>query len=170
LTLVNEAPCSAWPNGICLSLIPAAEMPCQEVALLKELNRNQAQFVAVLARAARMQRDAFVAGVPEGDLADMRPSRGEHNPMADLGFTPFPGDAPQLVILREAINILSQAGRSELYALMRIGQGALAARKWHRGLVEAQNLGDETVKAALIEDPDLHDHLVKGLYETKLAS
>jgi Protein of unknown function (DUF3775) len=79
-------------------------------------------------------------------------------------------DAPQVVILREAINILSPAGRSELYALMRIGQGALAPRKWHRGLVEAENLGDETVKAALIEDPDLHDHLMKGLYETKLAS
>jgi hypothetical protein len=146
------------------------DMPRQEALVLKELNRNQAQFVAVLARAARMQRDAFVAGVPEGDLAEPKPSHGEHNPMADLGFTPFPEDAPQLVLLREAINIFSRAGRSELYALMRIGQGALATREWHRGLVEAENLGDETVTAALIEDPDLHDHLMKGLYETKLAS
>jgi hypothetical protein len=56
--------------------------------MLKELNRDQAQFVAVLAKAARMQREAFVAGVPEGDLAETKPSRGEHNPMADLGFTP----------------------------------------------------------------------------------
>jgi hypothetical protein len=53
---------------------------------------------------------------------------------------------------------------------MRIGQGALAPRKWHRGLVEAENPADETVKASLIEDPDLHDHPLKGLYEAKLAS
>jgi hypothetical protein len=31
-------------------------------------------------------------------------------------------------------------------------------------------LGDETVTAAIIEDPDLHDHLTKGLYEAKLSS
>ena len=86
-----------------------------------------------------------------------------------LGFTPFPEDAPQPVILREAINIPSRAGRSELYALMRLGQGALAARQWHRGLVEAEHLGDETVSAALIEDPDLHHRLMKGVYETNLA-
>jgi hypothetical protein len=40
------------------------DMPRQEAAVLKELNRDQAQFVAVLARAARMQRDIFVAGCP----------------------------------------------------------------------------------------------------------
>jgi hypothetical protein len=53
---------------------------------------------------------------------------------------------------------------------MRIGQGHLAAKKWHLGLSESKTLGDETVFAALIEDPDLHDHLTKGLYEANLAS
>jgi hypothetical protein len=43
---------------------------------------------------------------------------------------------------------------------------ARCAKKWHRGLVEAENLGDEAVTATLIEDPDLHDHLMKSLYET----
>jgi hypothetical protein len=52
---------------------------------------------------------------------------------------------------------------------MRVGQGDLAAQKWQRGIVDAAGLGDETVTAALIEDPDLHDHLLKGLYEAKLA-
>jgi hypothetical protein len=145
-------------------------MSRQEVAMLKELNRDQAHFVAVLAKAARMQRDAFIAGVPEDDLAETKPARGEHNPTASLGFTAFPEDASQVTALREAIDTLSSAGRSELYTLMRVGQGELAAQKWHQGLVEAANLGDETVKAALIENPDLHDHLMKGLYETKLAS
>jgi len=53
---------------------------------------------------------------------------------------------------------------------MRIGQGDLGAKKWHRGIAEAELLGDDTVTASLVEDADLHDHLVKGLYEAKLAS
>jgi hypothetical protein len=147
-----------------------AEDATLEVAMLKELNRDQAQFVALLAKAARMQRDAFIAGVSEDDLAEMKSARGEHNPTAVLDSTAFPADATQTAALREAIVALSAAGRSELYALMRIGQGDLAAPKWHRGLVEAATLGDEIATAALIEDPDLHDHLMKGLYELKLAS
>jgi len=53
---------------------------------------------------------------------------------------------------------------------VRIGQGDLAAKQWHRGLSEASLLGDETIAAALVEDPDLHDHIMKGLYEAELAS
>jgi len=52
---------------------------------------------------------------------------------------------------------------------MRIGQGHLAAKKWHRGLVEAKTLGRDAVTTALADDADLHDHLTKGLYEIKLS-
>jgi hypothetical protein len=138
--------------------------------MLKDLNRDQAEFVALLAKAARMQRDAAIAEVREADLAEPKPARGEHNPTADLGFVALPEDASQLAMLREALDTLTPAGRSELYALMRVGQGNLAAKTWHRGLTEALRLGDDTVTAALLEDPDLHDHLMKGLYETKLAT
>jgi hypothetical protein len=53
---------------------------------------------------------------------------------------------------------------------MRIGQGHLAAKKWDRGLSEAEMLGDNVITAAIIDDPDLHDHVTKGLYEAKLAA
>jgi hypothetical protein len=53
---------------------------------------------------------------------------------------------------------------------MRIGQGHLGAKKWHRGLSEAEVLGSDTITAAILEDADLHDHLTKGLYEAKLGS
>ncbi len=145
-------------------------MSRHEVHMLKELNRDQAQFVAMLARSVRMQRDSSIAAVPEADLTETKPARGTHNPMADAGFVALPEDASQLTMLREAIDALSPGGRSELYALMRVGQGELAAKKWNRGLAEAATLGDDTVTATLIEDPDLHDHLMKGLYEAKLAS
>jgi hypothetical protein len=52
---------------------------------------------------------------------------------------------------------------------MRIGQGQLTAKWWHRGVSDAELLGDETVTAVLVEDPDLHDHIAKGLYEANMA-
>jgi hypothetical protein len=137
--------------------------------MLKDLNVDQARFIAILARTARTQRDEFLGNVAEEDLEDVAPARGEHNPTAALGFEPLPGEAPQTAALREAISALSEAARGELYTLMRIGQGHLAAKKWHRGLSEAKMLSDETVTAAIIEDPDLHDHIAKGLYEANLS-
>ena len=97
-------------------------------------------------------------------------SRGERNPTAALGYDPLPADDRQLSALRDALDALTSTERSELYVLMRIGQGHLAANKWHRGIEEAQSLGDATVAGALIENPDLHDHLSKGLYQAGLGS
>ncbi|HET6375258.1 MAG TPA: DUF3775 domain-containing protein, partial [Methylocella sp.] len=96
------------------------------------------------------------------------PAKGEHNPAVELGFDELPPDPSQAGQLREAIATLSPGARSELYALMRIGQGHLAAQDWPRGLGESSALGDEAASAAIFDDPDLHDHLVKGLYELKV--
>jgi len=136
--------------------------------MLRELNVDQAKFIALLAKAARTERDVFLAKVAEKDIDGLQPARGEHNPIAQLGFEQLPPATSQASALREAIVTLSPSARSELYALMRIGQGHLAAKKWHRGLTEAEALGDEAATAAVLDDPDLHDHLVKGLYELNL--
>ena len=136
--------------------------------MLRELNKDQAHFVALLAKVARMQRDKLLGNVAEQDLGGTRSSRGEHNPTALLGFEPLPPDAEQLTALREAIGSLTPEGRGELHALMRMGQGDLAAQDWDRGLEEAARLGEQAV-GVLLEDPDLHDHLVKALYEMKDA-
>ncbi len=53
---------------------------------------------------------------------------------------------------------------------MRVGQGHLAAKKWHHRLSEADALGESAITAAIIEDPDLHDHVAKGLYEAELSA
>jgi hypothetical protein len=136
--------------------------------MLRELNVDQAKFVAILAKAARTERDEFLAKVAEKDINGVQAARGEHNPIAQLGFEQLPPGASEARALREAIVTLSPGARSELYALMRIGQGLLAAQKWRRGLIEAEALGDEAVTAAVLDDPDLHDHLLKGLYELNL--
>jgi len=138
--------------------------------MLEALNTDQVRFIALLARTARTQRDAVLGHVPEAALDGLAPGRGEHNPTAELGFDPLPADAFQPAALHEAIASLSPEARCELYALMRIGQGHVAAKKWRRGLSEARALADAAVSAAIIDDPDLHDHLAKGLYEAGLSN
>lgn len=137
--------------------------------MLAALNADQARFVAMLAKAARAQRDDLLGNTAEDDLAPLSAARGEHNPTALLGLEPLRPAAAQTEALREALAALSPQARSELYTLMRIGQGDLAANKWHRGLSEASLLGDATVTGAIVEDPDLHDHIMKGLYEAGAA-
>lgn len=137
--------------------------------MLKDLNADQAHFIALLARTARTQRDALLGNVAEEDLDGVTPGRGEHNPTAELGFEPLAAENSQTAALREAIASLSAAARQELYVLMRIGQGHVAAKKWHRGLSEAEALGQDAITAAIMDDADLHDHLAKGLYEANLS-
>jgi hypothetical protein len=136
---------------------------------LRVLTVSQVQFIAVLARAARAQRDSLLDNIAENDLGEPTPGRGEHNPTATLGFEPLSPEASQTVALREAIVSLSEDARRELYALMRIGHGHLSAKKWRGGVADAEVLGDEAVTAAINGDADLHDHLVKALYEFGLS-
>lgn len=115
---------------------------------LKQLTVEKARFIALLAKAARMQRDTFLGKVPENNLDGVSPARGEHNPTAELGFEPLPANS-QVAALREAIVSLALAARAELFALIRIGQGHLAAATAHQGVVEAELLGDEAVVTAI---------------------
>jgi hypothetical protein len=133
--------------------------------MLQELSAEQAHQIAALAKAARAARDVILDNVPEEDLGVPRPARGEHNPGGALGFEPLPLDDPALVELRATVSALMPAARSELFVLMRMGQGDLAILDWDRGLSEAALLGEDTVLAALTEDPDLHEHISKALYE-----
>jgi hypothetical protein len=141
-----------------------------EQPMLKTLNVEQVRFIALLAKTARQQRDSVLGNVAEDELAETKAARGEHNPTAELGFEPVPEESAQIAALREAIAELPPAAHSELFSLMRIGQGDLSAQTFYRGISEAATLGDETVTALLMEDADLHDHLMKGLYEAKLVS
>lgn len=138
--------------------------------MLKALNADQARFVALLARTARLERDAMLGHVVEGNLDGVEPARGDHNPTAELGLEPVPPTAEPVAALRDALAVLSEAARRELYTLMRIGQGDLAANKWHRGLADAERLDEAAITAAMLEDVDLHEHIMKGLYEAGLAA
>jgi hypothetical protein len=133
--------------------------------MLKKLTADQAHQIAALAKAARQARDTILDNVPDEDFGVPPVARGEHNPTASLGFDPLPADDPTRVALRQAVSSLSSESRSELYVLMRMGQGAFAILDWDRALSEAALLGDETVTGAILEEPDLHNRITKGLYE-----
>ena len=113
--------------------------------MLIELNVDQARFIALLAKAARTQRDSLIGKVAEADLGDPRGARGEHNPTAPLGLDPLPEASSQTAALKDALGALTAPARAELNTLRRIGQGDIAANKWHRGLAEAVLLGDSAV-------------------------
>jgi hypothetical protein len=66
-------------------------------------------------------------------------ARGDHNPTATLSFDPVTATDSRAAALRETVATLSPIARWELYTLMRIGQGHLAAKKWHRGLFRSRN-------------------------------
>ena len=69
--------------------------------MLKDLTVDQVHFVALLANAARAQRDALLGNVAEDDLAkELKPARGDHSPTAALGFDPLPSSASQMAALR----------------------------------------------------------------------
>ncbi len=97
--------------------------------MLTALNVDQARFVARLAKAAREQSHDLVGHPAEADLAPITPARGEHPPTAGLGFDPLRPEGSQMTALRDVVTSLSAQGSCELYTLMRIGQGDLAARK-----------------------------------------
>jgi hypothetical protein len=137
--------------------------------MLASLSVKQAQRIAELANAARKARDGLLGNVPEKTVGDPPAARGEHNPTATLGYSPLSPGAPSLRELQSAVDSLEPAARAELFAVLRIGQSDLAAGDWEGLLEEADLLGDKTIAAVLIEDPDLHDHLVKGLYELKAS-
>ena len=138
--------------------------------MIEVLNTDQVRFVAILAKAARSQRDEMLRRIKEQELAEVTAGRGEHNPTTMLGLEPVDSDATPRAALQDAIASVPPEARAELFTLMRIGQGHLAAKKWHRGITDARLLGDDTISAALLEDADLHDHLLKGLYEANLAA
>jgi hypothetical protein len=138
--------------------------------MLKQLTADQAHHIAALAKAARDARDAVLDNVPDEDLGVPPVARGEHNPTASFGFDPLPADDPTRVALRRAVSALSPDARSELHVLMRMGQGDFAILDWDRALSETSLLGDETITGAILEEPDLHDRITKGLYEIGYSS
>jgi hypothetical protein len=137
--------------------------------MLKQIRIEEVKHVAEMARAARGARDIMLSEVKDTSLGEPRPARGAHDMGAPLGYDPLPDDHPVRMALRDSVTGLSQEARRELRALARVGMGDYARGDWERALANAAALTDAVIVGELLEDANLHERLMKGLYELRQA-
>ncbi|MGB8275836.1 MAG: DUF3775 domain-containing protein [Alphaproteobacteria bacterium] len=133
--------------------------------MLQHVTAEQVKEIARLAREARAARDRMLSEVPGDELGQPKPARGVHNPAAALGFRPLSPKNPARAALERAVSGLSAEAAAELRALMWIGReedyGANELGKAYAASMAAP----EPVLASLLDRADLHDVLMKALYE-----
>jgi uncharacterized protein DUF3775 len=140
------------------------------ISVLYEIEILEARRIAELAAAAREARDRTLSPVREAKLGEPTPARGEHDPAGTLGFAGLPQAEPAHHALREAIEALLPDIRRKLWVVMRTGRGDYAKADWDRAITAAENVSDESIVGDLAEEVDLHDKLMKGLYEIGAAA
>lgn len=136
--------------------------------MLQHVTIEQVKEIARLARAAREARDSMLNDVHNPDPAQPEPARGRHVPSASLGFQPLPPGHHARVALEQAISALPAEAATELRALMWMARGDFGANELDKAR-EASAAARSPVPASLMDRADLHDLLMKALYELKLA-
>jgi hypothetical protein len=139
----------------------------EDAVNLKELTVGEAKQIASVARSVRDVQVANIGSVPERDFVEPGPGHGER----DLGKAPnladLPVDAPERTRLSDAVEDLPIDARRELFVLVRIGKGDCAVGDWAQCLADAGLLTETAITGAIVEDIDLHDHIMKALYELR---
>ncbi len=125
--------------------------------------------VTELALAAGEAHDRAFVNAAELDLDEPHPPQAEARPANDLGLAALPDDEPAVRALRDAIEGASDDLRQKLWAVMRIGSGDYAAGEWDLAIADAVRLADSAFISELADEADLHDRLMKGLYELGIA-
>jgi hypothetical protein len=102
--------------------------------MLYEIEILEARRIAELAAAAREARDRCLAPVPEAELGEPPPARGEHHAAGSLGFAGVPEDEPAHLALREAIEALPSDIRRKLWTVMRT-RGMTGTSQWRPQII-----------------------------------
>jgi len=137
--------------------------------MLYELDVLEVRRIADLALALRKVRDQLLEKVPEKELGEPPPARGEHNPSAEVPVEEQLQFRPEFLALREAIAELPREIRQKLWAVKEIGRGGFTAPQFAQALAAAEAMSDAEILADLLGEPDLHDYCKKGLYELGAA-
>jgi hypothetical protein len=141
--------------------------------MLYELEVLEARHIADLALELSKRRDRLLEKVPEADLGEPEPARGEHNPMSKIALESLLETKPEYIALRQAIAAIPRDIREKLWVLARTGRGDIAIQGWGEAIGAAALLKDDDIAADLLTEPDLHLHIRKGLYRlgaTKLPN
>ncbi|OYD85944.1 DUF3775 domain-containing protein [Azospirillum brasilense] len=137
--------------------------------MLKQISVDTVKQAADLAYEAVADRQRFLAGMRNIDLGEQRSERGSRNPTDLDALSILSSDASgALDQLRQMLEGLSPDQRMELRAVMLVGRGDFAGNQWDRALDEAGRAPDATHYTDITERIDLHDDLMKGLYELDL--
>ncbi len=136
--------------------------------MLESLTVGDVKRISELAKAARDVRDEILRPVREQDLGQLNPARGKHDPATALGLDPVPFDHPARKVLREALDALSTPARRELLALVWMGRGDYGAAQLDKAVADAGLITDLSVDR-FTSEADLHELLMKSLYELKLT-
>jgi hypothetical protein len=137
--------------------------------MLEKISSDEVKRIAEMAKAARTARDAILEEVADVQMAEAKPARGEHNPFAQLGLDPLPQDHRLRKALEDRVAALPSAALCELRALVWVGRGEYSAKDWTRAVADASVSDGNITIGALLDQVDLHDFLMKGLYELKLV-
>ncbi len=137
--------------------------------MLHEIEVLEVRQIADLALNARKVRDRLLEKVPDAQLGEPVPARGEHNPSGSIVLNGVLASEPQFVALREAIAALPRNIREKLWVVAQIGRGDVAMPGWDSALASASALSDDDLVTGMVAEPDLHEQLRKGLYELGMA-
>jgi len=132
--------------------------------MLYELEVLETRRIADLALDARKVRDQLLEKVPEADLGEPVPARGEHNLTGSIGLIEVLGSQPAVLALQQAIMALPRDIREKVWALACAGRGDVGIDDWEETVASAVLRTDDDITADLVGEPDLHEHLRKGLY------
>lgn len=137
--------------------------------MFKQISVDTVKQAADLAFEAVADRQRFLAGMRNIDLGDQDVERGSRNPTDLDALNIVSTDASAaLDQLRRMLDGLSPEQRVELRAVMLVGRGDFAGNQWDRALDEAGRPPDASHYEDIAERIDLHDYLMKGLYELNL--
>ncbi|WP_353857762.1 DUF3775 domain-containing protein [Azospirillum formosense] len=139
--------------------------------MLKQISVDTVKQAADLAYEAVADRQRFLAGMRNIDLGEQTSERGSRNPTDLDALSILSSDASgALSQLQKMLEDLTPEQRMELRAVMFVGRGDFAGNQWERALDEAGRAPDATHYTDIAERIDLHDDLMKGLYELNLIN
>jgi hypothetical protein len=137
--------------------------------MLNDTEAREIRRIAELALKAGEAHDRAFVNAAQLELDEPHPPQAEARPVNDLGLAALPDDEPAVRALRDAIEAASDEFRRKLWAVSRIGSGDYAAGQWDQAIEDAALLPHSAFISELADEADLHDRLMKGLYELGIA-
>lgn len=133
--------------------------------LLHEIEVLEARRIADLALDLEQVRNGLLEEIREADLFQPRAARGPQDAAGNLALEDVLAAKPEFIALRAALAGLPRGILEKLAALVRIGRGDAGITGWEDTLEAAAVPKTDEIIATLLEEPNLHGYLRKGLYE-----